>query len=415
MATFKSANFYIDNSRWLVAGFLLTLSSAFGQTFFISIFGSEIRAEYGLTHGEFGTIYMVATLASALCFPIVGRLVDVTSVWKCSLLVMSMLALAALSMSLISSVWLLVATIFALRLFGQGMMGHTALTAMGRWYSSNRGKAVSVVSIGHQTSEAIVPILFASIALSFGWRQAWLAAAVYVVAMIPLVVSLMRVERMPAQQAAEEGSRNEVGKQWRQGEVLRDPLFWMVCMGVLSPAFIGTSIWFHQDYLIELNQWPEQTYYASFSLMAFTTIIVSLITGVLIDRFSAIQMLPFFLIPLAIACFVLGTQSAVPAIFVTMFTIGLSYGMSSPIFGALWPEAYGTRYLGAVRSLVMAFMVFASAAGPGVTGILIDLGVSFPRQLVFIGAYCLIAMVVMIPVSRQLVARRVAYGWQPAS
>ena len=92
--------------------------------------------------------------------------------------------------------------------------------------------------------------------------------------------------------------------------------------------------------------------------MALTTVIVALIAGFLIDKWSAIQILPFFMLPLGCAAFILGSQSAVWAIFVTMFSIGISYGLSSPIFSALWPEAYGIRHLGAVRSLVMAFMVF---------------------------------------------------------
>ena len=59
-------NFLRENARWLAGGFLLTLFSSFGQTFFISLSAGEIRAEYGLSHGTFGTLYMVATLASVI-------------------------------------------------------------------------------------------------------------------------------------------------------------------------------------------------------------------------------------------------------------------------------------------------------------------------------------------------------------
>ena len=403
--------FIKQNLRWLLGGFLLTFFSAFGQTFFISIWGSEIRAAFDLSHGGFGTVYMVATLASALCLPLVGRLVDVTTVSICAAIVIVILALASFAMVYIQTIPFLVATIFLLRMFGQGMMGHTAITAMGRWYAWNRGKAVSIATVGHQVSEAVMPSLFVLIAAYIGWRMSWLvAAALLVFVALPVIVFLMRVDRTPkgVGDSPESEEQLEVGRQWTQTEVLRDPLFWVVCAGVLSPAFIGTSIWFHQDYLIELNGWRPEVYYSSFALMALTTVCTSLLVGLAVDRWSAIQLLPIFLVPLGSACLVLGNFSSETAIYVTMFLIGTSYGVSSTLFGAIWPETYGVRHLGGVRSIAMALMVFASAAGPGVTGVLIDLGTSFPEQLVYIGLYCLLCTLLMFYTSRVLHMRRKA-------
>ncbi len=399
--------FYRENARWLFGGFLLTFFSAFGQTFFISIWGAQIRAEFDLSHGGFGTVYMVATLASALSLPFVGRLVDKTSVAFCSVVVISMLAVATTSMAIVTSVPLLVVTLYLLRLFGQGMMGHTAMTAMGRWYSANRGKAVASTSIGHQFSEAIAPTLFVALGLYLGWRGTWFAAAALLILVaLPAVFLLMKEERIPRSQSGEAASAEEFGKQWRRGEVLRDPMFWLMCMGVLSPAFIGTSIWFHQDYLIELNGWSKLAWANSFALMAATTVIGSIATGFAIDRWSAIQLLPLFMVPLGVACLILGGFGTVSTIFVSMIFIGLSYGVSSALFGALWPEIYGVKHLGSIRAFVMAGMVFFSAAGPGATGLLIDQGVSFPTQLQFIAAYCFAAALLMLFVSRTLFARR---------
>ena len=70
------ARFLIDNARWLAAGALLTFMSGFGQTFFISIFAGEIRAEFGLSHGEWGAIYALGTTASAIVMIWAGGLAD---------------------------------------------------------------------------------------------------------------------------------------------------------------------------------------------------------------------------------------------------------------------------------------------------------------------------------------------------
>ena len=52
----------------LSLGALLIFSSSIGQTFFISLFSGEIRSEFNLSHGIFGTFYSVATLISAIVF-----------------------------------------------------------------------------------------------------------------------------------------------------------------------------------------------------------------------------------------------------------------------------------------------------------------------------------------------------------
>ena len=399
--------FYKHNARWLLGGFLLTFFSAFGQTFFISIWGAEIREAYSLSHGGWGSVYMLATLASAVCLPFVGRLVDVVSVAQCAVLVMVGLTAACLLMASSYSVSLLFLSVFLLRLFGQGMMGHTAITAMGRWYVENRGKAISATTIGHQVSEAIAPSLVVALALFVGWRGTWYVnGAVLLALAMPVIFILMRTERVPRSTNGGNSTENEIGKQWTRTQVVRDRLFWMMCLGLLSPAFIGTSVWFHQSYLIEINNWPPEKYYGSFALMAATTFIFSLICGFMIDRWSAMRILPIFMLPLGLACLALGFISSEYAIYITMVLIGVSYGFSSTLFGAVWPEVYGIRHLGSIRSFVMALMVFSSAAGPGLTGVLIDQGIPFTDQLRFIGVYCLACACLIYVVSLQLMDRR---------
>ena len=399
-------DFYRHNARWLCGGFLLTCFSGFGQTFYISIWGSEIRGEFGLGHGDFGLVYMLATLASALVLPFVGRLVDVVSVSVSSLIVISMLSLAAVTMSYASSLPMLIAAIFMLRLFGQGMMTHTSITAMGRWYANNRGKAVSFATIGHQSSEALAPGIFVALAAIYGWRESWLiAAACLMLFALPVIFLLMRVERTPRSQLKEANQANEVGRQWTRNEMLGDPCFWLTGIGVFAPSFIGTSIFFHQDYLIEVNNWAPSLYYNSFALMASTTVAVSLATGFAVDRWSAVQLLPLFMLPLGLACFVLGAFSAPMTIVAFMILLGFSYGMTSTLFGAIWPEVYGTKHLGSLRAVTMSLMVFMSAAGPGLTGWLIDVGIPFAEQLIYMGVFCL-ATIVLMSIASRLYQRR---------
>jgi len=397
-------SFVRSNARWLAGGLLLTFFSSFGQTFFISMSAGEIRTEYGLSHGGFGMLYMAATLASALTLPQIGKIVDYVSVSRVALIIVPALAVATVSMAFSHSLVLLAVTIYCLRLFGQGMMTHTAMTAMARWYVGQRGRAVSIVTLGHQVGEAIFPFTFVALAALFGWRSSWLLAAmILIVVALPSIFGLMRIERQP--RSSDGPERNTAIRNWTRKEVLRDSYFWIIILGILAPGFIGTTIFFHQVYLVELRGWTREMFAASFLAMSIMTVIFALVGGALIDRFSAVSLLPSFLLPLALSCFVLGIFPQGWSAFAFMGLLGISYGLSSTLFGALWPEVYGSRYLGSIRSVVVALMVFATAMGPGVTGYLIDAGVSYPLQIGVMGLYSVGMSGVMYAVSRRIMAR----------
>ena len=50
-------------------------------------------------------------------------------------------------------------------------------------------------------------------------------------------------------------------------------------------------------------------------------------------------------------------------------------------------------------------MVFATAAGPGLTGTLIDRGIPLPAQMTWFGVYCLLAALAVSFASLRLRAR----------
>ncbi|MCF6098757.1 CynX/NimT family MFS transporter [Mesorhizobium muleiense] len=405
--------FVVNNVRWLAGAFLLTLVSSFGQTFFIALSNGDIRETFGLSHGEFGGLYMLATLLSAATLPFLGRPLDRYSTVTMAIATMLMLACASIAMGFAGSLPTLLLALYLLRLFGQGMMTQTALTATGRWFAANRGRAVSVVTLGFHVGGALLPFLFVLVAGLVGWRGSWFVCAAFIlVVALPLVCALVRKERNPQSEAQPRAQR--AVKHWTRTEVLRDPTFYAICLGVLAPAFVGTTIFFHQVYLTELRGWPLQLFASGFAVLSATTMGFALLAGWLIDRFSAVQLLPLFLLPLALACFAAAYLAAPFAIFVFMALLGISYGFSSTLEGAMWPEIYGTAHLGAIRSVVVAVMVLASAMGPGITGYLIDAGVDYSLQLALMGVYSLAAALLMWRVSRRL-TRGLSRGWNLSS
>ena len=387
---------------------MLTLFSSFGQTFFIGLSGEELRSKFSLSDGQFGLIYMIATLASALTLPWLGRTLDIMPGWKVARFVIPALAGACLLIAFAPSMLFLVLALYMLRLFGQGMMTHTALTEIGRWFDAGRGRAVSLVTPGHQAGEAALPIIFTIIAVSAGWQAAWVGAAVVLMVIaLPAIILLWRTERTPLTHGSEEESVH-TARDWTRSEVIRDPFFYALLVGVLAPPFIGTTIFFHQDYLIELRDYAPLVFAGAFPIMALTTVGFALLCGQLVDKFGSLKLLPVMLLPLAAASAAAGLIEPVWGVYAFMFLLGVSYGFTSTLIGALWPEVYGVRHLGGIRSIVVAAMVLATAVGPGLTGALIDMGVTLPRQLLGMCLWCVLASLVLAWVSPLIAARNAA-------
>jgi MFS family permease len=285
------------------------------------------------------------------------------------------------------------------------MIDHIALTATGRWFVAERGRAVSLVSLGHQGGEMTLPLAFAALTLAYGYETSWFAAASLLIVGFPVAYWCYRKPRVPHDQLSAETKALPKVRNWTRREVVRDPIFWVLLMGVLGPVFIGTSIFFHQNYLTSLNDWPAHLFASSLAVLALVSTGSALLTGAAVDRYGAVSVLRFFLLPSAAACFALAYSGSGSMLFVVMTLLGISTGIGSTLFGALWPEIYGLSHLGAIRSIAGAGGVFATAAGPGLTGTLIDMGIGLPTQMIFFGCYSLLGTGAMIMVSTRLLKR----------
>ncbi|OOY06448.1 MFS transporter [Thioclava sp. F28-4] len=405
----SNLRFMRDNARWLGAGFLLTLFSSFGQTFFIGLSGNDIRATFGLSGGTFGALYMVATLASASTLPFLGRTLDLMPGWKVVRFTIPLLALACVGITLAPNLIFLTVAIYMLRLFGQGMMTEIAFTEIGRWFVASRGKAMSLIVPGQPFGSAVLPVLVVLIAqVSGNWHLAWwLSAGVLVLIAWPLLMRLMQVERVP--NATEvQSSASGTARDWTRSEVIRDPVLYMLLAGLLAPPFIGTVIFFHQGYLTELRGYSPLAFAAAFPVMSIATVGFGFVCGGLIDRFGALRLLPFVLAPLTLASLTVALVTPVWGVYAFMALLGMSNGFSGTLMGALWPEVYGVKNLGGIRAIIVASMVLSTAVGPGITGVLIDMGVELPTQMLGMAVWCVIAAGSLTVASRRVLARETA-------
>jgi MFS family permease len=388
------------NAPFLATGALLSFLSSFGQTYFIAIFGGEIRSEFGLSNGDWGFIYMIGTSASAFCMLFAGGLADRFRVRSLGIAVLILLALACTAMAINTSAMLLVAVIFALRFTGQGMTSHVAVVAMSRWFVATRGRALAVAALGFMVGEATMPLIMVWLKSMIDWRTLWIFFAIFVLLMIPVLRALLRLERTPQSAAEEDQSTGLGGKHWTRADVLRNPIFWMMAPAVMSVSGFGTAFWFHQVHFAEVKGWSHLSLVAVFPLGTATLALSTIIFGWAIDKLGAIRLLPFYLIPYVLA-FILHWYA--PSLWWTALAVilmGISGGGQATLLNACWAEFYGTRNLGSIKAAVTALMVLGSAIGPGLSGWLIDIGVGYEQQMLgYAAAFVLVTIMLLYPVA----------------
>nr|WP_321249890.1 MFS transporter [uncultured Ruegeria sp.] len=379
--------YLVQNASWLSAGALLTFLSSFGQTFFISIFSGQIRSEFGLSHGAWGSLYSLGTLMSAVVMVWAGGLTDIFRVRALGPAVLTGLAVATAAMALNQLVVLLPLVVFLLRLFGQGMSTHLALVAMARWFTATRGRALAIASVGFSIGEALLPLIFVAAMAHFDWRTLWLVCAAVAALGIPILIRLLRQERTPQSLASEYTATGMKGRHWTRRDALLHPLFWFMAPALLGPSAFITAFFFHQVHLAEVKGWFHIELVALFPVFTAVGVLSMFAAGLALDKWGTARIMPFYQLPMALGFLVLSFTGSIGGALIGLVLLALTVGANSTLPSAFWAEFYGTRHIGAIKALATAIMVLGSAIGPGLTGVLIDTGIPLATQFLWIGGF----------------------------
>ena len=381
-------DFYIKNLRWLYVVFILTFCSAFGQTFFISLYSGEIRAAFELTHGQWGLIYYCATLSSAILILFVGGYADRIPATNLSTLTILGLMIFIFLMTTNSSVWGLVLIILGLRFFGQGMLGHISMVFCGKWFFKNKGKAVAVANSGYTLAEAIMPTIFVALIGVLSWQVSWYVSILLSISILASVRFLAKTERYKGSKPQKENQQvGMLNKSWKQSEMLKSWVFWAAVPGIMTSPMITTTLFFHQVHLVEIKSWELSTYVLFIQAYSAATLLSLYFIGYFVDKFSTKIILPIFLSPLVSGLLLLTIATSYLELLLIFILFGLSAGAYIVVYGTFFPEFFGSKYLGSVRTVGVTIMVFSSAIGPVLSGYFIDLGYLIDHQFKFFAVF----------------------------
>ena len=383
------------HGRVIGLGFALTFLSSFGQTFFISLSGPDIRDAFGLTHGAFGSIYSLATLSSGLLMIWVGSVIDRVDIRLYATTAMLGLAAAALSLSLAPNVVVLGLSLFALRLFGQGMLSHAGVMSTARLDEGVRGRALGVAALGFPAGEATFPAVAIALITAIGWAATWRIAALAIITALGLGWLLgfaLRRKDPDLEESTRKMASIEAGPRWT--DIVRDWRFLALIPTMIGYPAIMTAYFFHQRFIAEVKGWSLELLASSITLFALVSVVVAMSAGSFVDRFGAVRLSHFYLTGMTAASLALALFDApfLPLVFFGL--IGLTSGCTNVVIAAVLAELFGTTHLGKIRALAGAIMVVASAVTPGAIGLLFDVGISLEAICLGFVAYMLAAAAV---------------------
>jgi predicted MFS family arabinose efflux permease len=381
----------------IIFGFIFTFFSSFGQSFFLGIFNSSIRNDLSITHGQFGTIYASATLLSSFLLIWIGKKIDDINILNFSLLVIILLSFSCFFFSKISSVYILFIAIFLMRFSGQGMMSHTATTTISRYFNKSRGKALSTGWFGLSTAEFILPVLMIFLLGLTDWRNIWIAISVLVIIFLPLAsFFLVKKINLDSREPSDEDNFKEKNiKQWTRIDVLKDYRFYIICSNMLAMPWIATGVFVYQSFILTSKGWGPYIIAQSFMVYSITSVITLFLSGFLIDRYSSRNLLVYMNVPLFYF------KNPISSFFF-LGLIGISNGLANVLGSSTWAEIYGVKHIGSIKALTTALMVFATAFGTALFGILIDLGFSIENISVVSGTYIFLSLLLLFLIRSKL-------------
>ena len=368
------------------------------------LFNSSIRDALSISHGQFGSIYASATLLSSFILIWLGKKIDDVNAIKFAFFVIISLSISSFLFSKINSIVFLFFAIFLMRLFGQGLMSHTATTTVSRYFDKSRGKALSTAWLGLSSAEFLLPVAIVYLLTILDWRDLWVSFSLLIILFLS-VSSVFLIRKLDINSRETENKNNENEnkiKQWKRSEVLKDYKFYIICGNLLAMPWIFTGFAVFQSFVQSSKEWGPYVIAQSFMAYSILSVITLFVTGFLIDKFTSRKLLIFTNIPLMLATLILIFFDNPFSSFIFLGLMGITNGFANVLGSSTWAELYGVKFIGGIKAMTSALMVFSTAFGTALFGFLIDKGFTIEQIASFSGLYILSMFVLLFLIKNKL-------------
>ena len=392
------------NKKVIIFGFIFTFFSSFGQSFFLGLFNAPIRNELDITHGQFGNIYASATIFSSLLLIWVGKKIDEYQIIYYSFFVIILLFSSSLFFSFINSIYFLAIGIFLMRFSGQGLMSHTSTTTISRFFERSRGKALSTIWFGLSFAEFILPVSLTYMLVIYSWRSIWQGIAILIILFLPFVIlNTIKQIKLDSREKDQNISKKIKIKSWKRSEVIKDYRFYIVSLNMLAMPWIATGVFVYQSFIADNSKmWSIYTIPKAFMVYSIASIVTLFFSGFLVDKFTSRKLIPLMNIPLLLSLLILFYYNHEISAYIFLGLVGVSNGLANVLGSSTWAEIYGVKFIGSIKALTTAFMVFSTAFGTAIFGLLIDNGFTIENIAFISSLYVIISLTLLITIRKTL-------------
>ncbi|SFP73650.1 MFS transporter [Salibacterium halotolerans] len=373
---------------WLIVA-IAALGAFFsgpGQTYSISVFMDIYIEEFEGNRTMISSIYSASTLAAGLLLFLTGRLIDKKGQRYTTVLVGTMLAIACFWNSAMIGPVMMFIGFFMLRLFGQGSMTLVPNTLVPQWFSKQRGRAFSFMTLGVLASGAAMPPIHFFLIELGGWRFTWVFwGTVLLVVFVPAAFVFIRnrpedVGLLPdndgkdgnREEAAAASAKERRESSWTVYSAVRTKSFWFALFCAVVPSLVNTGITIHLFSILGEKGIERPVVAFLLSLMPITAFLFTLAAGFVVER---VKLHIVYSLGFLLSCFtfilLIYAQSAWSIVlFVVLW--GFFDGTTKICNNMVWPEYFGLDHIGKLKSFATTAIVIGSALGPLPFGIAFD-------------------------------------------
>jgi MFS family permease len=384
-----------------------------GRSQGLGLITEPLLADIGISRVRYAELNFWATIIGAAGALGIGQIVDRFGSRVVLTAVSLLLGLVVAAMSRAASIAELAVWLTLTRAVGQSALSVVSIAIVGHWFVRKIDAAMAVYSIVLSVGFMLAFPLVGALVQSWGWRGAWLAVAVVLLAgLTPLAWAVVRrgpeacgleADGDPAAPAPRTEPRPGLeGYRWT--EALTTPAFWVFAAGTALYGLVASGIGLFNESILAQRGFGPDIYYRSLVVTALTGLIGNFAGGWLASRMPLARLMavPLFVLTAGLVALpYLGSELQVMA---WASTMGLGGGLVMVLFFSVWPRVFGRLHLGRIQGAAQALTVLASAVGPLLLAWCVEITGSYADMFFLlaavIGVLACAALAVSIPPPR---------------
>ena len=364
-----------------------------GRTQGLGLITEPLLADLGIGRVDYAQLNLWATLIGAAGAIGIGRFIDRFGSRVVLTLVAITLGVTVVVMSRVATFRELAVAVTLTRALGQSALSVVSIAMVGQWFVRRIDMAMAiysvVLSVGFMIAFPVVGLLVQS----RGWRTAWFAVGAAILAgLAPLAWLLVRrptaepgleLERLKPELEPEPAP---IAAGSTLSEALRTTAFWIFALGAALYGLLASGIGLFNESILHERGFGPDVYYQTLVVTAMTGLAGNFIGGWLARFISLNRLMALSLFVLAVGLLALPHVSTLAMAMAWAVMMGLGGGLVMVLFFSVWPRVYGRRHLGRIQGVAQALTVLASAVGPVLLALCVEMTGSYAAMFYILAA-----------------------------